>query len=520
MGIFKTIPFHPILFAFFPTFFLLSRNIGEATINQVGQPLFFSLIMVILLWTLINFVIQDRKVSALPASVLLLMFFSYSYIDRFFFWIRIPATFYLLVMGGVTFSITIWLAKSKARVIRTTMILNLISFVILIYPSLVIGYQETRRVKEIKTSKLSFSQQLQFSNLKRPDIYYIVTDSYASNSTLKNYFSFDNSEFTDYLRSKGFYIAYNSRANYPFTTPSLASSLNMSYLDGIVKIMGSNSQDQTPLFQVTEDNQVALYLKSLGYQYYHFGPRQLPTTFNKNADFNYVYASNQMVLSPLAGLLLEQTVLSYVVSSVDCTSVNSVLCIGSLNSRRVQYSYVLDQLGGVEDTVTKPGPKFIFYHNLLTHVPFIFADNGKYVPRVVEASGSWKENYINQLKFANTLLKQLIETILRESKDPPIIIIQSDEGPYPERLRADKSNFNFKEASSDELQEKFGILNAYYLPGVETKLLHQEITPVNTFRIIFNEYFREHLPILDDTSYAQTKYQNPYDFFSVTNLMK
>ncbi|MBI2196496.1 sulfatase-like hydrolase/transferase [Candidatus Daviesbacteria bacterium] len=432
----------------------------------------------------------------------------------------IPSLYYLLVMVVLASFITIKFAKTQRKIIKATLILNIISFAILIYPSVNITYHELARKKEIKSSELSFSQPLQTLNPIRPDIYYIVPDSYASNSTLKNYFDFDNSEFTDYLKSKGFYVAENSKANYPFTTPSLTSSLNMGYLDVVAEQMGVNSQDQTPLFRLTEDNQVVLYLKSLGYKYYHFGPRQLPTSLNKNADFNYTYANNQLAFSPLAGLLLEQTLFSYMVSSVDCAYVNSVLCIGSLNNRRSHYNYILDQIVKVEDTAGMDGPKFIFYHNLLTHVPYVFTVNGKYVSRAVEASRDWKENYINQLKFTNKILKQLIETILRDSKNPPIIVLQSDEGPYPERFRSGRDNFEWKEATKDELKEKFGILNAYYLPGVETKDLNAGISPVNTFRIILDKYFGGQLPLLEDMSFAQTRYANSYDIFNVTNSLR
>lgn len=517
---FVYIPIHPILFSFFPTVFLLSKNIGEITIKQIDQPLILSLTLVILIWVFINFIIQNRKISAVIASILFLMFIAYSYVDRLFFLFHIPVAYYLLFMIAAASLITIWLIKLKTRARRTTFILNVVSFVILIYPSFVIIYHEVGRAKENQWSELPPLSLVNFLISKKPDIYYIVPDSYASNSTLKDYFGFDNSEFTDYLKSKGFYIADKSKANYPFTTTSLTSSLNMSYLDIVAKQMGVNSQDQTPLFKLTEDNQVALYLKSLGYKYYHFGPRQLPTTFNKNADFNYTYASNQLALSPLAGLLLEQTVLSYIVSSIDCESTNSVFCIGSLNNRRSHYNYIFDQISKLEDIIGTDGPKFIFYHNLLTHVPYIFAENGKYVPRAVETTRSWKENYINQLKYTNKLLKQLIEAILKDSKNPPIIILQSDEGPYPERLRADKDNFKFREATKDELKEKFGILNAYYLPEIETSNLYSEITPVNTFRVILNEYFGEQLPLLEDINYAQTEYSNPYNVFNATNFMR
>jgi len=405
------------------------------------------------------------------------------------------------------------------KLVRTTLILNIVSFALLIYPSLVIGYHEVNRLREIKWSGVTFSSQSKTNEIIKPDIYYIIPDSYASSSTLRDYFNFDNSEFTNYLKTRGFYIADESRANYPFTTPSLASALNMSYLDDIAK-MDVNSEDSTPLIKWTEDNQVVQYLKSQGYKYYHFGPALLPTSFNKNADFNYTNAANQIAVSPLTLLLFEQTVLSYIVTSVDCSSVYSVLCVGSLNNRRSHYNYQLNQINKVGEIVDMERPKFVFYHSLLTHVPRVFEEDGTYIPLLVERSRSWDENYINQLKFTNKVLKQLIETILRNSKNSPIIILQSDEGPYPDRFRNDTANFNWQKATKDELKEKFGILNAYYLPGIETKALKQTMSSINTFRIIFNEYFGENLPLLEDINYAQVKYHTPYNVFDVTNLMK
>lgn len=520
MGKLNKLPFHPVLFSLFPSLFLLSKNIGELTVAQLGQPLILSISLVILVWVLINFIVADRRISAATASILVLMFFSYSFVDRLFFWFRFPTLFYLFIMIALAFFITLKLLKSKTRVLKATIILNIISFAIIILPSFNIIIHEIKRERTIKGSDISSPHFLVGSNFKKPDIYYIVPDSYASNSTLKDYFNFDNSEFTDYLKSKGFYVADKSKSNYPFTTPSLASSLNTIYLDEIVKIIGVNSQDQTPLFKVTEDNQLVFYLKSKGYKYYHFGPLQLPTTSNKNADYNYTYASNQLVLSPLTGLLLEQTLLTYMISGVNCASASSIFCIGTLNNRRSRYNYTLDQISRLEDAVRDEGPKFIFYHNLLTHVPYMFDENGKYIPRAVEASKDRRENYINQLKFTNKMLKQIIDAILKDSKEPPVIILQSDEGPYPERFIGNNSSFDWREASKDELKEKFGILNAYYLPQIETKLLNPGITPVNTFRIILNEYFGEQLPLLPDINYAQTKYHRSYDLFDVTDIMK
>ncbi|NIN92641.1 MAG: hypothetical protein GTN76_16480, partial [Candidatus Aenigmarchaeota archaeon] len=97
------------------------------------------------------------------------------------------------------------------------------------------------------------------------------------------------------------------------------------------------------------------------------------------------------------------------------------------------------------------------------------------------------EKYIDQLIFTNTKVRMLIDTLLADSERPPIIVIQSDEGPDP--LSKGKKDFVWQRATKNDLREKFKILNAYYLPGVDTSLLYPSITPVNSFRFIFNLYF-------------------------------
>ena len=94
----------------------------------------------------------------------------------------------------------------------------------------------------------------------------------------------------------------------------------------------------------------------------------------------------------------------------------------------------------------------------------------------------------------------------------PIIILQADEGPWP-RTRSQK-NFQWLEASPEEIQQKFGILNAVRLPGVDPSAFgfNDRTSPVNEFRIVFNAYFDADLPLLPDVTYLSPDYDNMYDF--------
>ena len=60
------------------------------------------------------------------------------------------------------------------------------------------------------------------------------------------------------------------------------------------------------------------------------------------------------------------------------------------------------------------------------------------------------------------------------------------------------------------------ILNAYYLPGADPPPCMPQISPVNTFRVIFNQYFGGHYPLLEDVSYL-SGYDSPYNFEIIPN---
>ena len=99
----------------------------------------------------------------------------------------------------------------------------------------------------------------------KPDIYYIILDSYTRADVLQECFSYDNSEFLDQLRGLGFYVADKSRTNFTITDLSLASSLNMDYPSQ----MGAKPEDaanNAMLAYWIRNSKVQKALKNIGYQ--------------------------------------------------------------------------------------------------------------------------------------------------------------------------------------------------------------------------------------------------------------
>ena len=143
-----------------------------------------------------------------------------------------------------------------------------------------------------------------------------------------------------------------------------------------------------------------------------------------------------------------------------------------------QNLYQLDSLSLLPGIV---GKKFLYAHLLSTHVPFTFTPTGAYLGNVPESN----QAYADAVQYTSQRLLELVKTLITQSRVPPIIILQAAH--------------SYETSTPDDA---FKILNAYYLPGGGNKLLYPQITPVNTFRLIFSYYFHLDYPLLPDKSTA------------------
>jgi len=146
-----------------------------------------------------------------------------------------------------------------------------------------------------------------------------------------------------------------------------------------------------------------------------------------------------------------------------------------------------------------PGPKYVFAHILLPHPPYVFREDGTFDPK--------KATFRSQLTFTNESIKRFLEPLLALPEDErPIIILQADEGPYPQRLFDDENGFEWDQATDEEFVTKFGILDAWLMPGPEGEApLPAGMTNVNTYPELFRRYFGADIENAPDTIYASTK---------------
>ena len=173
-------------------------------------------------------------------------------------------------------------------------------------------------------------------------------------------------------------------------------------------------------------------------------------------------------------------------------------------------------------------PIFVLAHIMIPHPPFIFGPNGESIsPDSLDlfSPTHWfdKESAINQITFTNKQTQELISKIFSHSKNSSIIIIQGEYGSaftaYSAACMKDgKLGCDYRNLTNENLNERMSNFGAYYLPSNDYNLFYDSMTPVNTFRIIFNSYFDDEYPILEDKMYWSVT-TAPYQFVEMTDKL-
>jgi hypothetical protein len=176
---------------------------------------------------------------------------------------------------------------------------------------------------------------------------------------------------------------------------------------------------------------------------------------------------------------------------------------------------MLDEITGM------PGPKYVFAHLLVPHPPYVIDADGSAMDREQVADQGDAVSYLRYLRYGNERMLATIDRILAESGDDAVIVIQADEGPFPARYEDGEWGFQWRDATDEELEEKFGILYAMRVPGADLDAagFTDDITSVNTFRVVFNARFGTDLPMLPNRTWAHENLSNFYDFFEITDRL-
>lgn len=508
-------PVHPLLFAVFPVLFLFTQNAHVVRPGKILLPLGVVALCAAVSVSISWLVFRDLRRAAIAASGSVVLGLSYGHVwtaleSKAIGGLVVGRDLFLLPLWGLLAALIVFLALRVRALGDATAVLNAIAGGVVLVSLVNTGTALANQAGEPLQTRAG-ERSVPIAEPAGPktqrDIFYLVFDRYAGPEVLRREFGFDNGPFLDALRERGFYVADRSVSNYPRTAHSLAASMNMEHLDELAAQVGRDAKDWRPLYEKLVGTRVSKFLQEQGYRYAHIGPWYDPTAHDPTAQINYHYNKQ----SEFSRVLLETTLLHAAAKRFDFLS--------AIDGRRVAHNQVRFQFESILDAAKLDGPTFVFAHLLVPHEPFTFDAAGNYVSKEEERVRSYERNYVGQVRFVNSKILEILDRLLAIPEERrPIVVLQADEGPHPFEVRYG-NDASWKDASDAELRVKFPILNAYYLPGGRKHGLYADITPVNSFRRIFDAYFDTHLGLVPDDAYVFGTADQPYAFERVTDRL-
>ena len=518
-------PLFPFLFSINSVLFFYFSYYYETTFSGMLITTLISIFILISFWYLLFKILKDLNKSAILLFVVSIFFLNFqnivhllrkmsifsSNVSLLIFWHSILGqlivfSFLLLITLLVCFLV------KKITQVNTKIILymNLFS-IILIISTLFRGiYFINQKKIEKNTFENYWQNEIKAISISsdnsrgvKPDIYYIILDGFARSDVLHELYGIDDSGFIDSLRRRGFYVPSQSKTNYTQTRTSLASSINMRYLDEVAGVIGEDKSFYYPAYYMIDNSIIERFLSLLGYEMVSF-----------ESEFNYTNLSDWDIHYKQA-LIPDSFIQTYINTTGLSVFFNQQLY-------RWHYKTVNFTIDSLPLTTNLEGPQFIFAHILCPHPPFLFNEDGSlkkadklYTTQDANyfySSGTveeYKEGYKDQVIFLQGKILNMIDEISNTSNEPYILVIQADHG---SGMLLDQTSL-----AKTNTKERFGIFNAIYFFDEDYKNLYPQMTPVNTFRVILSQYFNIDKPLLEDKQYY-SKYWNLFEFTLVDGL--
>ena len=333
---------------------------------------------------------------------------------------------------------------------------------------------------------------------QRPDVYHVIVDGFGRPDVLRDRYDLDLYDFVRSLTARGFEVAEDTTANYVQTSLSIASMLNVAYIDPAA----AEATSRRFLYELIQTSPVIEAFKRVGYEFYFVGSIYSALRSHRLAD---VCECSYPLIGEFESTLLKGT---------PWTDIGLAGWDYRAHRQKIQQSF--DALQALEPS---PRPRLVLAHFLSPHPPFVFdANGGDRVPRRLFAiddgnafRGPWEEyrdGYRQQARYIAHRLLQAIEHFERISRAQgrdALIIVHGDHGP--------RYRWDVETAEGTDASETLPVLLAIRWPGVNAPDSGPK-SLVNVYRVLFGRYFGAPIEPVPDRSFVSS-FRAPYRFIEV-----
>lgn len=504
-------PIYPWLLALYPILHLYAANLGSVKDGEVAGVAVVMLAATTLLFFISQTIVADRHRSALIVSLLGLFFSLSGHVHA-----AVPQDEPLLAWTVAVLIAAMLAATEISKLLAPNVLLsaapwlNLITCFLALAQIPAIANYNLRDANELAPllqrngapTDSSTRQKLPDSPT-RPDIYYIIPDGYPNDIWHLDAMDYDNSAFTRALQERGFVVNAEAQSNYASTLLSLASTLNMRYIDS----NPSGFSDKEYLHGLVADNEVARILQRRGYTYVQLlsGYLAPSPTADLIRDFTPAGAVDIEILpagslaadlevasgpNPIGDMnsYFKRSYLSLYLETTLFKVIGGALQGALVNDETAPYDLYaperfLGALDELDSIVAMPEATFTVAHLLKPHFPTVFDEQGNIISPVNRPK---PHEYFAQLRFLNAKFLEVIDNVLHGSTHDPIIILQSDHG----------STYGISTGGRRRIH--FDAFSAWHAPDAFDLKTPKQFTFVNTFPLILNVVFSEGLEIRDN----------------------
>ncbi len=478
----KKYPFSTFLIPVFVFLHGINYAYDWVKINDVILFFGYIILATIGLFLLSFILFKDTIKASFFTSFLLLIFFYFGYIQDMisvasavFFQLKYYIPF-LVLIAVITFY---FIRKIRREQLSKPFYFFNILFCIyvcveIVFLTFTIFSVRQEPLKFYADESINFTEKI--SPKSKPDIYFLVFDEYASSLSLKQNFGFDNSDLDTFLLNKGFFIATHSMSNYATTPFSISSTLNINYFKNLHRT--KYPEDFPAAEKSMYTNKLFSFLKDEGYSIHNFSVFDFEDAPSHQksfgSDLSIKVITHKSMLHALE-VVYEQINKDYPKKQLEKTLHDFSTTI---NNKTIQ-------------------PKFIYLHLLLPHNPYVFNADGslRSASQYNKKADAYSiKSYLNQLQFSTTIVKQVVNIVL-SSPQNKLIILEGDHGYRLVPIGVD-STFYKNYVST---KEHFKNLNAYYFYDKNYVSLSDSISPVNSFRVVLNTYFKKDILLLKNS---------------------
>jgi len=476
-----------------PAFFVLHgyvQNFGLIRFSDCLLLLPIYLIASIVLYLAVWLFYRTHLKSCLLVSWLFSFYLFFGSLDDFLKTHLFLLSRYMIIIPLFILSViwlSIYLKKTMRSLFKITFFINILLLIYLVVDTAGIGL----KLLNPNADKLSIygadsiTGYTLCADCENPDIYFLLFDEYSSSNSLQQTFHYNNSRLDSFLLQKGFSLQANSQSNYNFTPFSMASILNMNYISGIKNIHACTIQDYANCNNLIRNNAVIRFLSSRRYDIINY------SIFDLAGNPSLIVSS---LLPVKTRLITEQTLFNRMIHDIGWN-----LYIGKFEISWLSKNLIYENLTNNnkilylvkrETSMHSQHPRFVYAHFEMPHPPFYYNKNEAMRDKkelISEQQGDHMESYLGYIPYTNNKIRELIDTIQKNTNHAAVIIIMGDHGYRIETGTASHSH-HFKN------------LNAVYFPDKAYHLLTDSISGVNQFRAILNTLFKQNFPLLKDSS--------------------